>query len=38
MAKKQAEQVVTPWEVRAAEGEAMIDYEKLIGGKDPLEW
>lgn len=24
------EQVVTPWEAKAAEGEASIDYEKLI--------
>lgn len=24
------EQVVTPWEARAGEGQATIDYEKLI--------
>ena len=35
MAKNKAEQVVTPYEVRAAEGEATIDYEKLIQSKNP---
>ena len=30
MAEKVSEQKVTPWEARAAEGEASIDYDKLI--------
>lgn len=30
MAEQHSEQKVTPWEAHAAEGEATIDYEKLI--------
>ena len=26
----ESEQKITPWEARAAEGEATIDYDKLI--------
>lgn len=30
MAEQESEQKVTPWEAHAAEGEAKIDYDKLI--------
>ncbi len=28
--KEEGEQVVTPWEAKAGEGQASIDYDKLI--------
>ena len=34
----QPEQVVTPWEAHAAEGQAAIDYGKLISKYLPLTW
>ena len=29
---RKGEQVVTPWEAKAGEGQSSINYDKLIGG------